>query len=296
MPTVCHLKRWFPLMQGISAFVLSCAALSAPAHACSTTTPCEVEGGAYFIALPEGAGNGAPLPAVMFIHGFGGRGEGVFRNTGMTSKILERGYALIAPSGLKMEGRSGGSWSFHPERFQRRDEIAFLTRTKEAATQAHNIDPDRILLSGFSIGGSMTSYLACQAPDRFSAYAPVGGSFWRPHPKGCEGDVRLLHTHGWTDGTVPLEGRLLRGTDVNAVGALAQGDVFRAMDIWRETNDCIHLKADKFVTEGFFWRRKWERCLPGSALEFALFPGGHVIPQGWADMALDWFEALPPKS
>jgi polyhydroxybutyrate depolymerase len=156
----------------------------------------------------------------------------------------------------------------------------------------HGIDPDKILLSGFSIGGSMTSYLACAAPDSFPAYAPIGGSFWRPHPTGCEGDVRLLHTHGWSDGTVPLEGRLLRGTDINDVGALAQGDVFHAMEIWRAANDCVHLKADRFDTSGPFWRRAWDRCLPGSALELALFPGGHVIPKGWAKMALDWFENL----
>jgi len=261
------------------------------AQACSQTTACEVEDGKYFIAKPEN--EGGPMPAVVFIHGYGGSGEGVFRNSGMTRAFLERGYALVAPSGLKMENRNGGSWSFHPERFQRRDEIAFLNTVKEDVIAQHGIDPERILLTGFSIGGSMTSYLACQAPDSFSAYAPVGGSFWRPHPTACEGDVRLLHTHGWTDGTVPLEGRLLRGKMVTDVGSLAQGDVFHAMDIWRQTNDCIHLKADSFVTDGPFWRRKWERCLPGSALEFALFPGGHVIPKGWADMALDWFEDLP---
>jgi polyhydroxybutyrate depolymerase len=25
----------------------------------------------------------------------------------------------------------------------------------------------------------------------------------------------------------------------------------------------------------------------------ALFPGGHGVPAGWADMMLDWYEALP---
>ena len=74
--------------------------------------------------------------------------------------------------------------------------------------------------------------------------------------------------------------------------AVVQGDVFEALSIWRDTNGCFQLKADSFVTEGPFLRRKWERCLPGSALEFALFPGGHVIPEGWAEMALDWFEGL----
>ena len=265
-------------------------ASSSAALACSATTPCTVEAGEYFIEMPTAA-EGAP-PAVMFIHGFGGSGEGVFRNRGMVDAMLARGYAVVAPSGLKMQGRNGGSWSFHPDRPQRRDEIAFLTSVRDDVIAQHGIDPERIVLSGFSIGGSMTAYLACAAPDSFAAYAPLGGNFWRPYPEGCEGPVRMLHTHGWRDGTVPLEGRVLRGSDARDPNALIQGDVFEALSIWRETNQCYQLKADAFETTGPFMRRRWERCAPGSALEFALFPGGHVIPQDWSDLVLDWFEGL----
>jgi polyhydroxybutyrate depolymerase len=45
------------------------------------------------------------------------------------------------------------------------------------------------------------------------------------------------------------------------------------------------------VTEQF-WRRSWQRCTDDTALELALFPGGHGVPKGWAEMALDWFEGL----
>lgn len=256
------------------------------AEACSTETPCAVEEGEYYIARPEGTDG--PVPAVIFIHGYGGSGPGVFRNAGMVNQILGRGYALIAPAGLKMQGRNGGSWSFHPGRPQPRDEIAFITSVRDDAVARHGVDPDALMMAGFSIGGSMTAYLACAAPDTFEAYAPVGGNFWRPHPDNCAGPVRMLHTHGWTDGTVPLEGRILG----SGAGRWVQGDVFHALSIWRETNGCSQLMADNFVTDGPFLRRKWERCTPGSALEFALFPGGHVIPQGWATMAIDWFEGL----
>lgn len=263
---------------------------AAPAVACSDETPCNLSDGTYYIAMPDGVDG--PVPAVLFIHGYGGSGEGVMRNRGMVEPMLTRGYAVIAPSGMKMQGRNGRSWSFHPQRAQRRDEISFITSVRDDAIARHGIAADRILMTGFSIGGSMTAYLACTAPDTFSAYAPLGGNFWRPHPTRCEGPVRMLHTHGWTDGTVPLEGRVLRGEDSRDPIALIQGDVYHALSIWRETNGCFQLKADRFETTGPFLRRKWDRCEPGSALEFALFPGGHVIPQGWADMALDWFEGL----
>lgn len=258
------------------------------AFSCSQTTPCTIEGGDYFIAKP--ANKSGPLPAMFFIHGFGGSGDGVFKNKGLVDAVLQRGYALIAPNGLKMAGRNGGSWSFHPDGRKKRDEIAFINAVKADAIARHGLDRDKVLLSGFSIGGSMTSYLACAAPESFKAYAPLGGSFWRPHPEGCKGPVKLLHTHGWTDGTVPLEGRFLSGNMQDSVNAVAQGDVFHAMQIWRQTNDCVHMKADRFVTKGPFWRRIWDRCAPQSALQFAIYPSGHIIPKGWSDLVIDWFD------
>ncbi|MEM6311008.1 MAG: PHB depolymerase family esterase [Pseudomonadota bacterium] len=264
--------------------------ITSPAAACSRNTPCEVDNGEYVIALPDD--DSSARPAIVFIHGWGGSGPGVFRNTGMVGTFTDRGYAVIAPQGLPRANGNGGSWAFHPDRPGRRDEIAFLTEVRDDAIARHGIDPDRIILAGFSIGGSMTAYLACAAPDTFAAYSPVGGNFWRPHPTTCEGPVRMLHTHGWTDGTVPLEGRVLRGADSRDPEALMQGDVFYALSLWRETNGCYQLKPDSYVTDGPFLMRKWSNCAPDSALEFALFPGGHVIPQGWATLTLDWFEGL----
>ena len=261
-----------------------------PGAACSTDTPCEVPNGTYHIALPDGAEE--PVPAIVFLHGYGGSAEGVMRNAGMVDAMLARGYAVIAPSGLGIEGRRGGSWSFHPNIGGNRDEVAFLTDVRDSAVDRHGIDPERMVLSGFSLGGSMTAYLACAAPDTYSAYAPLGGNFWRPHPESCAGPVRMHHTHGWRDETVPLEGRVLRGADSRDPNALIQGDVYEALSIWRETNACYQLRADRFETTGPFLRRAWDRCAPGSALEFALFPGGHVIPDGWANLVIDWFEDL----
>lgn len=258
--------------------------------ACGTSTPCETANGEYFIGLPETSEE--KMPAVMFIHGYGSSGQGIFRNPSLIDRFLSRGYAVIAPNGTQRDGLNGRSWSFHPEFPQKRNEIDFLREVHSAAVAEHGIDPDRFILSGFSIGGSLTSYMACATPETFSAYTPVGGSFWRPHPTSCAGPVKLLHTHGWTDGTVPLEGRVIRGDDIRDENAFAQGDVFHAMEIWRKTNQCYQSKADRFKTDGPFWRRQWDRCADGSALEFALFPGGHVIPDGWVDMTLDWFENL----
>ncbi|MHA6324213.1 CE1 family esterase [Roseivivax sp. CAU 1753] len=253
--------------------------------------PCKIAGGSYHIELPETPRAGTP--ALVFLHGWGSSGQGVLSMRGLVETALGRGYAVIAPDGTPRPGRNGRSWAFHPDRAQPRDAVAFLQAVADDAASRFGLARDGMLLAGFSIGGSMTSYLACAAPDAFAAYAPVAGSFWRPHPVSCAGPVRLFHTHGWRDAVVPLEGRLLRGATVDAPGAVAQGDVWHAMSVWRVTNGCA-LKADRHATDAVYMRRGWDSCVPGATLEFALFDGGHAVPQGWTAMALDWFEGLDP--
>ncbi|MFN3643677.1 MAG: alpha/beta hydrolase family esterase [Gemmobacter sp.] len=271
-------------MKALAALALVMLGAGAAAAGCGdAAAACTVAGGAYHIALP-GAPAGAP--AVMFLHGAGGSGATVLRHAGMVAAMRARGYAVIAPDGMARAGRFGAGWSFHPGVPGARDEAAFLQAVAADAAGRFGIDRARVLLAGFSVGGSMTSYVACAVPGAFAAYAPVGGGFWRPHPGHCAGPVRLFHTHGWRDTTVPLEGRILGG------GAIAQGDIFRGLEIWRAANGCTQMRPDGFRQTGPFLHRVWTACAPGSALEFALHPGAHAVPEGWAPMVLDWFEAL----
>ncbi len=45
----------------------------------------------------------------------------------------------------------------------------------DAATRKYPVDPDRVSLFGFSMGGAGVWYLGSHLPDRFSAIAPLGG-------------------------------------------------------------------------------------------------------------------------
>ncbi|MEM9852251.1 MAG: polyhydroxybutyrate depolymerase, partial [Pseudomonadota bacterium] len=237
--------------------------------------------GAYHITLPDGPG---PHPAMIFLHGFGSSGKGALR---MGGPIVERGYAMIGPDGLSPPG-GRSRWGLPVFGDGPRSELGFIREVIAHAADTHAIDPGRIILAGFSLGGSMATYLACEDADLAQAYAPIAGGFWRPHPEldACSGPVSLFHTHGWRDRTVPLEGRPLR-----ADGSLIQGDIFYTLQVWRQANGCRGLRADTFSTDENYWRRGWDSCAAGH-LEFAMFPGAHGIPRGWADMILDWVEGL----
>jgi polyhydroxybutyrate depolymerase len=242
---------------------------------------CEIDGGTYHIVMPQT--ESVSVPAVVLLHGYGGEGMGTMRNKPLVDLLLLRGYAVIAPDGQMRDNGKGRNWDFHPDRPASRDETAFLIAVADDAAARFEVDRDRMILAGFSIGGSMTSYVACAVPDAFAAYAPIAGSFWRPHPESCAGPVRLLHTHGLADQTVPMTGREI-------FPGFVQGNVYEAMDIWRATNGCTTAEPDAQGSLGIYSVQRWTSCTTGARLDFAVHDGAHVIPKGWAQMALDWFE------
>lgn len=245
-------------------------------------TACASASGIYHAELPDNPD--AQMPALVFLHGYGGSGAGVLKMRGMVEGLKARGYAVLAPTAERRNGTGNRSWVFYPG-WTGRDEAAFLSEVVEDAAGRFDIDPDKVLLAGFSAGGFMVNYLACKTPDAFPAYAPISGGFWRPMPESCNGPIRMFHTHGWRDGVVPLEGRLLGG------GRFEQGDIFHGLEIWRVANGCAGHKPEKMRQEGIYMLRQWKSaCASNSHLELALFPGGHRIPKGWSDLIVDWFE------
>jgi polyhydroxybutyrate depolymerase len=260
--------------------LLGLGAVPALASCGASPAPCTVQERAYHAALPAGPARGA----VVFLHGHGGSGELALENAGMVQPLVDRGYAVVAPDGQPRAGTDRRSWAFRPPPDGTRDDVAFLRAVADDAATRFGLPRERMVLAGFSVGGSMVAYAACRDPGAFAAFAPVAGNFWRPYPAACAGPVRMLHVHGWADGTVPLEGRRLRA-------GIEQGDAFAAMEIWRKTNLCTRNNPDSTSADGPLMRRVWSSCAPGSALQFVLHPGGHMVPQGWAGLMLDWFEA-----
>lgn len=275
-------------MRRVMAFAwLVLTAFAAPAAACDApATACPVAGawgmGEYRLALAEGRAG----PAVIFLHGWGGRADATIANAGLVEGLRARGFAVIAPQGMpRAPGDTGGAWNAVAAS-DRRDDVAFLRAVADDAAARAGLNRGRMLLAGFSGGGMMAWRVACDAPDSFSGYAPIAGLLWRPLPMACTGPVRLLHVHGWADEVVPIEGRAVAG------GRIVQGDLFAGLALLRAANGCRSDAPDAYRAEGPFLIRRWRGCAPGAALDFALFPGGHRVPEGWAALALGWFEAF----
>ena len=60
-----------------------------------------------------------------------------------------------------------------------RDEGAFARAVLDDLAQRYAVDRKRVLMTGFSRGGSMVWDIACHDPAGFAAFAPAAGAFWR---------------------------------------------------------------------------------------------------------------------
>lgn len=262
----------------VPAAMLLMMATAAAAEDCGGETACTVEGGQYFVLAPEAA-EGRP-PVLLFFHGWGSSGDDVLRNPVIRDAALGRGFVLLAPQGLVPPGRKNRGWSHQGSPQQLRDEVAFVHRVLDDLARRVAYDRGRILVSGFSQGGSMAWHLACFDGAGFAGFAPVAGAFWEPAPEECPGGpVELVHLHGFTDRVVPLEGREIDGR-------WHQADAFAGLGVLRAADGCRSDPSAYVVADGYRCRI-WTGCASGRALELCLHDGGHDLPADWLGRVLD---------
>lgn len=253
---------------------------------CGTAdTPCQLDGGDYFLSLPD---SGEVRAIVLWLHGYGGSGARAAANTGFTRNFHEAGFAFVAPHGQAFwpDGKDRRDWGVRDGFAAPRDDAAFLLAVLDDAAARLDLIDAPVLLAGFSRGGSMAWDLACAQPGRLAGVAPVSGGFWEPMATECAGPVHLFHTHGFSDRMVPLEGRKAtwQGHEFH------QGSIFKGLDVWREVNGCM-LAADQSDAGDAIWEKRWTGCAAGS-ITLQIVPGGHGIPRGWSSRVIEWFATL----
>lgn len=121
-------------------------------------------------------------PLVLFLHGSGEIGDDLDQvRKSELAKMAEEGrpfpFLLLAPQSPEEE------WFWSP---------AALNALLDDVSACHRVDPDRVYVTGLSMGGRGTWVLAIEYPDRFAAIAPICGSI----PETEEAS-RIRHVPVW---------------------------------------------------------------------------------------------------
>ena len=195
-----------------------------------------------------------------------GTAAGLMRNKRLSKMISDMGLAFIAPKSAREDWDIPNAPSKGP-----RVEIAFFDKLKTDIVQNHHIDPNRIVVTGFSAGGMMTWNLACERGDQFAGFIPMSGTFWAPIPKSCPTfPANIIHIHGTSDGVVPIKGR--------PIGDTHQGDVEKALRLALSIEGFGPLKPQS-ETDGLTCTQS--KSASGKLVQLCLHSGGHTFKSSW---------------
>lgn len=170
---------------------------SAPPQVTETTL--ELEDGStlrYAIAVPDGyeASDGDARPLVLALHPGGGGSPyygGAFMRSIVEPALRSWGGVVVAPDA------PGRSWTTE------RSERALLALV-DHVLEEHAIDRDRVLVTGFSMGGRGTWRMAVRHPDVFTGAVVMAGSPGRTDVDEWA-DTPLYVIHSPDDEVVPFE-------------------------------------------------------------------------------------------
>jgi polyhydroxybutyrate depolymerase len=247
----------------------------------AATVPCPQDGaclvatGEYRVHAPQGWDGHTPLPMVLYFHGYRESAGEIVAREDLRAVADRRRVLLVVPNG------QGGTWSHPGSPAQYRDEFKFVDLVMADLVRRYPVDRSHVLVAGFSQGAAMVWNLMCYQGDRFAAFLPISGTFWTPQPETCPTVPRkLIHIHGVSDRTVPLDGRPIRN------GAFRQGDVFKALGMVRQANHCPASGARAQRHEALICEIA-TGCDVGSEIAFCLHPGGHDFDPDWIELGLD---------
>jgi phospholipase/carboxylesterase len=154
--------------------------------------------------LPGGKVPDAPAPLIVALHGLGGNADDfavVYREA-----ADDRDAILIVPEAVRPYP-PGYTWGDQEEA------ESLVLRAIEQARADYPIDPDRIVLTGFSQGGYLTYSLALRHPELFAGAIPVGGSYHFPPaalPDGRNERPRFYIMYGGRDAALANNRRAAR--------------------------------------------------------------------------------------
>lgn len=150
----------------------------------------------YWLFLPTGydrEDGTRKWPLMMFLHGHGERGDDLSKVKiwGPPKRVADQPdfpFVLISPQ-LPDQFHS---WQIGP-----------LQELVKHSVETLNVDPDRVYLTGLSMGGRGSWALAAKMPKQFAAVIPICGG-GRPSTAAKLVDVPIWAFHGDADRVVPV--------------------------------------------------------------------------------------------
>lgn len=193
----------------------------------------------FVFYVPSSYDPAQPAPLVIALHGRYGTGAGMAQLTELNTVAEEEGFVVAYPDGLGQNGDTGWSYMHGLAGVpgQAADDTLFLEQLIQDLSADLSIDQARVYVTGWSNGGFMVERLACEAPDRYAAFALVSATGYAGLPTLCaeQRPVSILMMHGTDDNNVPWDG-LAQTVDGQQIYLLAP--VVNTLAYWGNHSGC----------------------------------------------------------
>ncbi len=264
--------RWLSLCLGLLA-------IPAMSHAGLEERRIAVDGISreFLVYEPAGAAPTEGRPVVFVLHGGGGTARQIMRSTKRQFNQLAdtNGALIVYPQAIDR------LWDFgegviSSEFTNPRDDLKFILSTLQLIGRGGDVNEENVFATGMSRGGQAAYNLACKAPGRFAAIAPVAMSLPEVLRDDCARmpATGLLVINGTADPLVPWAGGPIRvrGRDRDLVLSTPE-----TMAFMRRRNGCD--AGTKSVRIGAVDRIEWTGCR-APTIVMRVNGGGHAWPGG----------------
>jgi polyhydroxybutyrate depolymerase len=238
----------------------------------------------YIVHVPPGLDGHRKVPVVIMLHGAGGSGEEAESYTGFDDESDSEGFVVAYPNAtLPFPNRPSGRYtnpSLWHERTglgtmaqHHRDDINFISEMIDELEEHYFADPDRIYVTGFSNGASMTFSLGINLSERLAAIAPVSGQLLNARGT-LHYPLPLLFIIGDED---PIH--FIEGDNLPFTGADEDTPVMKTLICWKQMLGCSSRKVEQ-ASPGVE-RMVFRDCSRGGEIVVYTVEGlGHVWPGG----------------
>ncbi len=226
----------------------------------------------YVLHVPASYTGDTAVPLVLDFHGLGGSGSQQQGSSGFQAVSDREGFLVAFPDGID------NAWNIGPCCTNSRDvdDLGFAKAMVESIAADGCVDLERVYSTGFSMGGGMSHFLACNAADVFAAVFPAAFDLITDIDPDCTParPISVLSWRGEGDTVVPFGGGPGSSGRVTFLGAE------QSRDRWAEINGCTGTPtADGNCTT-------YEQCTDGVQVGLCAIPGGSHAPGdaevGWA--------------
>ena len=185
----------------------------------------------YLLYVPNNYNPELKYPLMINFHGFGGYAKDFVNEADMRNLAEDQNFFVVYPQGTLLGGSPHWNSSApSPDNKSSADDLGFVETMIDAISAEYSVESKRIYAAGYSNGGFLSYFLACNSK-RFAAIGSVAGTMIDDSYKSCNASVptAMINIHGTADKTVPYDG--------DGYGSTSIPDV---INWWKNFNSCFN--------------------------------------------------------